>query len=96
MKTYFIRCGDFANIYDLAWADNREDVSWLVSNNFERCTRREAENYARRERYCRKHDQAFSGYASTSIYPAKFYRVPDYDADIWLHRNCELKGLIYE
>ena len=73
MKTYFIRRGDFENVYELAWADNKEDISWLVSQNFERCTRREAENYARRERYRRKYDRAFSCYASDAIYPAKFY-----------------------
>lgn len=95
MKTYFIRHGDFANIYDLAWADNKADISWLVSQNFERCTRREAENYARRERVRRKYDGAFAYYASSAIYPAKFYQMPVEDAQT-LYRNWESKGLIFE
>ncbi len=96
MKTYFIRWGDFSNVYDLAWADNKADISWLVSQHFERCTRREAEYRARRERDRRKYDQAFVYYASDAIRPAKFYQVPAYDAGTWLYRNCELKGLIFE
>ena len=96
MKTYFIRWGDFANTYELAWADNKDDVSWLVSQNFARCTRRQAEYCAQLERDCRKYDPAFSGFASSAIYPAKFYQVPVEDADTWLYRNCELKGLIFE
>ena len=96
MKTYFIRHGNFANIYDLAWADNKEDISWLVSQNFERCTLREAQYWARRERDRRKFNPAFSGYGDDVIYPAKYYRMPAEDADTWLYRNCEKKGLVME
>ena len=96
MKTYFIRHGDFANIYDLAWADNKADISWLVSQNFERCTRREAERKARLEFDRRHFDHAFSGFASVVIVPANYYRLPEEERSTWLYRNYERKGWVME
>lgn len=100
-KQYFIRRGNFGNVYDLAWADNKEDCRMLEEMGFERESRKHAEHNARMERWRRKYDQSCSGYADESIYPAKYY-TPEVQndwqgAEMWLyHHNYELKGVIWE
>lgn len=98
-KLYFIRYWrDFANTFNLAWADNDDDREWLASNGFEQCTRKYAETKARNERYARKFDQAFSGYGDDAVFPTKYWRLieDEKDAQTWLYDRCELEGLIWE
>ena len=100
-KKYFIRYGNFANMYDLAWAKDAAEMSALESIGFERCSRKWAEQQARNEIDREHYDAAFSGYADRAINPAKYYtkeKSEDWccDRDTWLWRNYNLKGVIWE
>ena len=55
----------FANTYNLCHAPVGEELP----SDWERITRKEAERLCAQERYARKHNQAFSGYGDSYIYP---------------------------
>lgn len=75
MKKYFANYyNGFGNAYDLRWADTAEDVAALIEWGYERVSRKEAERLCAAERWRRKYDQAFSGYADTHIWPAALDR----------------------
>ena len=96
-KTYFIRYGNFGNVYDLAWADNESDREDLVSIGFDKCSRKWAERQARAEIDRQHFNPQFSGYADRAIYPAQYYtNQSDETCETWLWRNFELKGVIWE
>ena len=97
-RQYFVRFGDFANVYDLAWSDSKCDTAFLLEHGFEQTTLKEALQLARRESDRRKYDQAFSGYANTEIYPAKYFTMAVYDdiPENLLYHNYELHGRIWE
>lgn len=95
-KKYFIRGAGWGNMYDLAWADNTNDIEKLESKGFTRCSRKWAEQQAHREIDRRKYDPAFSGYASRAVYPAPYYFMDEWDRETFLIGNYELKGVIWE
>ena len=100
-KKYFIRYGNFANIYDLAWAKDDAEMSALESIGFERCSRKWAEQKAREEIDRQHYDVAFSGYADRAIKPALYYTNEkreywDINRHDWLWRYYNLKGVIWE
>lgn len=64
MKKYFVRYGDFGNVYSLRWAESD------TLDGYERITRNRACELAHSERVRRIVDRAFSGYADDRIYPA--------------------------
>ena len=77
-KQYFVhRYNNFGNTYNLYWADSPEMIAALPEDA-ERISRKEAIRLCREERYRRKHDPSFSGYATDTIFPADY---PD-DQDI--------------
>lgn len=96
-KKYFIRYGNFANMYDLAWAKDDAEMSALEKIGFERCSRKWAEQKAREEIDRQHYDPSFSGYADRAVNPAKYFtEIPASDRDTWLWRYYNLKGVIWE
>lgn len=69
MKKYYATYGNFANQYRLYWAEGKE-MEKCLPECAERITKKEAMRLCRGERWRRKYDQAFSGYADAMIYPA--------------------------
>lgn len=69
MKNYFVKNGEFANVYTVASVDktNKEVINLLIAEGYERVTRKEAETLCRRERERRQWDRNFSGYANAEI-----------------------------
>lgn len=65
MKHYYVKYGYFRNEYQLMWVPFGAEVQ----EGWERIPKMEAINLCRQELYRRKHDSAFSGYASEKIYP---------------------------
>lgn len=66
---YWVKYGDFANIYSLEYTRTPEQEAEAIRQGFERITLREAKHLCALERDRRKYDQAFSGYADTRIWP---------------------------
>jgi hypothetical protein len=68
MKNYFVKYGEFANVYTVASADktNKEVIDLLLAEGYERITRKEAEALCRRERE-RRQWESNGGYASAEI-----------------------------
>ena len=100
-KKYFIRYGNFANMYDLAWAKDDAEMSALESIGFERCSRKWAEQKAREEIDRQHYDPYFSGYADRAVMPALYYTNEkceywDVNRRDWLWRYYNLKGVIWE
>ena len=72
MKRYYVNYyKDFGNTYDLYWAETPEQIE-MAEKKCERITRKKAERLCAEENYRRKHDQSFSGYASTEILPIDY------------------------
>ena len=70
MKKYYIKYyADFANTYNLGYAETPEEEAHAEQNGWERITRREAERKCAAENQRRKTDEMFSGYASNLIFP---------------------------
>ena len=70
-KKYFIRRGEFGNVYNLAHADaGSPDAAALMAAGFERITRQEAINKCREERSARRSNPNFAYFADAHIYPA--------------------------
>ena len=96
-RKFFIRHGDFGNVYDLAWADTLAHCSQLIGMGFTQCSRKYAERKARDERYRRHFDQYFSGYADNAVHPAVYYvEWPEEDCDTKLWKEYDLNGVIWE
>lgn len=101
-KKYFIRYGNSANMYDLAWAKDDTEMSDLEFIGFKRCSRKWAEQKAREEIDRQHYDPSFSGYADRGVKPALYYtNKVNYDywkcnRDDWLFRYYDLKGVIWE
>lgn len=90
-KRYFVKRGNFGNIYSLFWTDSPE-METKLPDGAERITRAEAIKLCRDERQRRKHDRAFAYYADAQVYPAGY---PD-DSDISADRRYTLSGYIWE
>ena len=70
-KAYYVEYyRDFGNTYNIYWLPDGEPAP----AGLERITRKQALDLCKQERYRRKYDQAFSGYADTWIWP---YGAPD-------------------
>lgn len=71
-KQYFVYYyNNFGNTYNLYWADSPEMIAALPENA-ERISRKKAIQLCRDEKYRQKCDSSFSGYATTSIFPADY------------------------
>lgn len=71
MKKYFVfYSNDFANTYEILWAETPEQIAYAQSYGCQQITRREAERLCAAENYRRKHDLGSAEYATTVIYPA--------------------------
>lgn len=85
-KYYYVHYYDnFANVYKIYWSYEKLDNS-----SIERITRREAIHLCSAERWRRKTDSAFGGYASATIMPY------GYDNDIQNDNRYQLNGCIWE
>lgn len=73
MKHYYVRYGEFRNIYALTYAETAKDAAELESRNFERITRKEALRLAARERDLRAYNPMFSGIADVAVMPPAWY-----------------------
>lgn len=68
-RQYFVNYyANFANTYDLMYADTQEDLD-LLPVGAERITRKEAESLCADENRRRKYNGNFSGCADNVIYP---------------------------
>lgn len=84
MKNYYIRYPrNFANEYDLVWIDasDTDSISRATEAGYERITRKEAYTKVSDEKYRRKSDVNFSGYAPVVILPyqVELPKLPDWD-----------------
>lgn len=62
MKRYFIKRGDFANTWHIVYSDTEKEIP-----GYDRITLKEARQLISAEKYRRKYDNAFSGYANIDI-----------------------------
>lgn len=69
MKHYYIKRGEFANVYTLEYTTSAEQDAAAVAAGYERITRREAFALCARERDRRQYDGAFSGFADSQVWP---------------------------
>lgn len=63
-RSYWVRHGDFGNVYSLRWS-----YGFVDDNDFVKISFRDAVRLCVQERRRRKNDESFSGYADTYIYP---------------------------
>lgn len=92
MKKYYIVRGGFANVYTLFWADGPE-MEAKLPEAAEQISRKEAVSLCIAENKRSKYDPAFSGYASSTIFPADY---PGSDLDLYNDRRYELRGYIWD
>lgn len=72
MKKYYVHYyNNFGNTYNLYWTDS-PDMEKNLPDGAKRISRKETISLCVQEKYARKHDQNFSGYAMTAIYPADY------------------------
>ena len=83
-RKYYVRKGDFANVYSLGYADTDAEIAMAESGDWEQITRKEAERLCRAERTRQKEEPAFSGYADDVILPISY---PAADRD-WRNDRC--------
>lgn len=101
MKNYYIRYPrNFANEYDLVWIDaaDTDSISRATEAGYERITRREAYAKVSGEKYRRKSDANFSGYAPTVILPyrVKLPELPDWDTwQLYFERHGADCGVLH-
>ena len=83
---------NFANTYDLYYAENTDEVRLAEEKGFTQISRKEAERKCSEEKFRRKYDPSFSHFASIHIIPlALFDRLVDPE-DV----GYRLNGYIYE
>lgn len=87
MKRYFIKHGDFANVYDLVYTTSPEDSAKAMAEGYEQITRREAEAKCRAERQRRKDDPSFAYYAPACVCPYGYGHEEDFDNYPWLREG---------
>lgn len=79
MKKYYVHYwNNFANTYNLYWAETPQQIAKAESKGYECISRKYAEKLCVEENYRRKTDYNFSDYASNVILPF------DYDGD-WIN-----------
>ena len=91
-RTYYVLRGQFANIYTLAYAETDTERRALELHHFERISRKECEQLARREKYRRRVDEMFAHYADCSIRPANVIL----NHDGYVGSGYVLRGVIWE
>lgn len=73
MKKYFVSVyNNFANTYEIMWAETPDQIAYAMSQGYKRITRRKAEKLCAAENRRRKDNPSFGGYASSVIYPVDF------------------------
>lgn len=89
MKKYYVQYyKDFANTYNLAWAETPEQIKLAEDTGYEQITRKEAERLCVNEKEARTSDPAFSGYGDTAIFPIDYDRAEnDWRNDRHLQQN---------
>lgn len=91
MKKFYIQYyADFSNTYNLAYAETETEEKMANELGYERITRKQAARLCAAENERRKHDQAFSYYASNIILPI------GYDDDWRNDRRMKQNGYIIE
>ena len=91
-KYYVVYYRDFANTYYLVSAT--ADTEHLLPKDAERITRKEAIRMCRAELERQKDDRAFSGYASTEVWPIEAYLSLEH-LQVEGHRQCTIDGVSY-
>ena len=91
-KYYVVYYRDFANTYYLVSAT--ADTEHLLPKDAERITRKEAIRMCRAELERQKYDRAFSGYASTEVWPIEAYLSLEH-LQIEGLRQCTIDGVSY-
>lgn len=92
-KYYYKNTEGFSNTYALTYTETAEEDAKVLSEGYERITRKEAERLCKAEREREVYDSAFSGYADSVILPC-WYPVRDRD---WRNdSNMVLNGCIVE
>lgn len=79
MKKYFVKYGDFGNVYSLRWAEDGD----AIPAGYEQITRKKAEQLARAERRRRKDEPMSSGYADSYIFPFTPDGLSPHEADVF-------------
>ena len=69
MRKYWFKDYGFGNVYDVVYTETPEQEAEALRRGYERIPYAEAKKLCVQERYRRKYDEAFSGYAPTYIYP---------------------------
>ena len=101
MKHYYIRYPrNFGNEYDLVWieADDTENIRKASEAGYERITRRNAYAKISDEKYRRKTDCNFSGFAPVVILPYRLDlpNIPDWDSWKTYFEQCDLdSGILH-
>lgn len=84
MKRYYVHYyRDFANTYNLYWAETTTQIEKAEKKGCERITRKEAEILCAAENDRCKHDSNFSGYASSVILPVDYEGYWQYDKSVY-------------
>lgn len=89
-KYYVIYYRDFANTYDLVYTT--PDTEHLLPDGAERITRNEAIRLCRAEIDRKQYDRAFSGFASTEVWPVHASRD---NITRLFDRECRIDGADY-
>ena len=69
MKHYYVKHGNFANVYSLCYTDSPAGDAAALEQGYERITRQEAFHLCAVENQRRKWERSSSGYADNVIYP---------------------------
>ena len=91
-KYYVVYYRDFANTYYLVCRLLLEKN--MLPKDAERITRKEAIRMCRAELERQKYDRAFSGYASTEVWPIEAYLSLEH-LQVEGHRQCTIDGVSY-
>lgn len=68
-KRYFVKYGDFANTYSLAYTETDEEAERAREEGYLQISRRHAEQLCMNERNRARYNPSFSGYADDHIWP---------------------------
>lgn len=91
MRKYWIKHGNFANIYDLAYTEDADGEAVCRKYGWERIKKADAIHYCRKEKERAELDSSFSGYAADTIRPFGVNSTA-----IWNDHRYILKGYIWE
>lgn len=69
MKRYFIKQGDFSNVYELVYITDQAEEEAIKAEGYERITREEAIKKAKAERERMEFEPMNAGYADSHIWP---------------------------